>query len=952
MPALANGASKTNAQTADAQPGRIRQWLNKAGLVKYFDGFNKMTESQFASLMMQDYPKHGVSDMADKQKLFRLLKTVNAQENIATPPTANVAQGPEKTPVAPRAHPERADDFEPLLVSPADEDLLSEAVGLAGDVLATPGGLLDVHGVGSDDADDDLLGDVDIDPDDLLGVHSDPNAADADDPKTKPFVPSPSLSNKGRSSPVDRLSELSKHTHVPATGETAVAMAAKAAAEQPRIRVVVRKRPLNKRETATEQEDIVTMDRETLNPNPNPEGTASLSAGQLTLWEPRQKVDLTQYTEKHEFLFDDVYPEDVDNDEIYRTTVHPLIGTIFNRCKVTCFAYGQTGSGKTYTMSPLPTRAAGEILAELAQPYNEGLALWVSFFEIYGGKVYDLLNGRKKLVIREDARQQMCVVGLQEFEVDNVELVERLIEHGTAARCTGSTGANSESSRSHAILQLSLKRRDGESDVDGNNSKMPPSVARQIKAKELAGVHALIHGKFSFIDLAGSERGADTDQNDRQTRLEGAEINKSLLALKECIRALDMGSNHVPFRGSKLTEVLRDSFLGDSRTVMIANISPATGSCEHTLNTLRYAYRVKELRGEGAAGTAKRSAACVAGGAGKLAPIARGSSLNATDGLERPIGSSPAPNDERDGFVKERRVHQRARPQSAAPASSLLRTSSLTLAASERTVSLAAPKEEKTASDPRTQAFDPKVHAKNRAADADRKAAANEERRRAAQERRTRAEAEKAAKVAAKMARMAGEDADAAAAEVLRRSGNFGTLSIEPRSTEGTPRRTRPTTAPPARMTTPVKSAATDGGTPVKSAVRVKAPRGAFTEASASAVAAAKATAAAEGRGPPVDMNEMVKAHDDLINVILEEEEEVIAAHRGQIEETMELVKSEMALLADVDKPGSAIDQYVDRLSRVLSRKAESIAKLRERVATFRTHLREEEVLSRTVGLH
>jgi len=948
MPALANGASKTNAQTADAQPGRIRQWLNKAGLVKYFDGFNKMTESQFASLMMQDYPKHGVSDMADKQKLFRLLKTVNAQENIATPPTANVAQGPEKTPLAPRAHPERADDFEPLLVSPADEDLLSEAVGLAGDVLATPGGLLDVHGVGSDDADDDLLGDVDVDPDDALGVHSADQPADADDPKTKPFVPSPSLSNKSRSSPVDRLSELSKFTHKQGSrGETAVAAAAKAAAEQPRIRVVVRKRPLNKRETATEQEDIVTMDRDA---SGGPEGTG-LSAGQLTLWEPRQKVDLTQYTEKHEFLFDDVYPEDVDNDEIYRTTVHPLIGTIFNRCKVTCFAYGQTGSGKTYTMSPLPTRAAGEILAELAQPYNEGLVLWVSFFEIYGGKVYDLLNGRKKLVIREDARQQMCVVGLQEFEVDNVELVERLIEHGTAARCTGSTGANSESSRSHAILQLSLKRRD-ESDADGM-PKMPPSVARQIKAKENAGVHALIHGKFSFIDLAGSERGADTDQNDRQTRLEGAEINKSLLALKECIRALDMGSNHVPFRGSKLTEVLRDSFLGDSRTVMIANISPATGSCEHTLNTLRYAYRVKELRGEGAGR-----------GAGKLAPdgvtpIARGSSLNATDGLERG-GPTPAPNESLSDAGKERRV-QRARPQSAAPASSLLRTSSLTLAASERTVSLAAPKEEKTAADPRTQAFDPKVHAKNRAADAERKAAANERRRKAAQERRTRAEAEKAAKVAAKMARMAGEDAAAAAAEVLRRSGNFGTSSIEPRSTEGTPRRTRPTTAPPARTTTPVKSAATDGtpvksaatdGTPVKSAVRVKAPRGAFTEASASAVAAAKATAAAEGRGPPVDMNEMVKAHDDLINVILEEEEEVIAAHRGQIEETMELVKSEMALLADVDKPGSAIDQYVDRLSRVLSQKAESIAKLRERVATFQTHLREEEVLSRTVGLH
>ena len=468
MPALANGASKTNAQTADAQPGRIRQWLNKAGLVKYFDGFNKMTESQFASLMMQDYPKHGVSDMADKQKLFRLLKTVNAQENIAAPPTAANVAPAEKTPnVATRAT-APADDLEPLLVSPADEDLLSEAVGLAGDVLATPGGLLDVHG--GDDADDDLLGDVDINPARDEGEAD----VDANDPKTKPFVPSPSLSNKSRSSPVDRLSELSGR-FAAVQGETAVAAAAKAAAEQPRIRVVVRKRPLNKKETATNQEDIVTMDRDA---SGDPEGTG-LSAGQLTLWEPRQKVDLTQYTEKHEFLFDDVYPEDVDNDEIYRTTVHPLIGTIFNRCKVTCFAYGQTGSGKTYTMSPLPTRAAGEILAELAQPYNEGLVLWVSFFEIYGGKVYDLLNGRKKLVIREDARQQMCVVGLQEFEVDNVELVERLIEHGTAARCTGSTGANSESSRSHAILQLSLKRRD---DDAADVAKMPPSVARQIKA--------------------------------------------------------------------------------------------------------------------------------------------------------------------------------------------------------------------------------------------------------------------------------------------------------------------------------------------------------------------------------------------------------------------------------------------------------------------------------------
>ncbi len=106
--------------------------------------------------------------------------------------------------------------------------------------------------------------------------------------------------------------------------------------------------------------------------------------------------------------------------------------------------------------------------------------------------------------------------------------------------------------------------------------------------------HACTYACMRVRASAGSERGADTYDNNRQTRLEGAEINKSLLALKECIRALDSDARHVPFRGSKLTAVLRDSFLGDqARTVMIANISPNSASVEHTLNTLRYADRVK-----------------------------------------------------------------------------------------------------------------------------------------------------------------------------------------------------------------------------------------------------------------------------------------------------------------------------------------------------------------------
>jgi len=102
-------------------------------------------------------------------------------------------------------------------------------------------------------------------------------------------------------------------------------------------------------------------------------------------------------------------------------------------------------------------------------------------------------------------------------------------------------------------------------------------------------------GKLLLVDLAGSERAADCQSNNRQRRLEGAEINKSLLALKECIRALDAKSNHVPFRTSKLTMVLRDSFISSakSKIVMIACTNPGSSNADHTINTLRYAERLK-----------------------------------------------------------------------------------------------------------------------------------------------------------------------------------------------------------------------------------------------------------------------------------------------------------------------------------------------------------------------
>eukprot|EP01132_Coremiostelium_polycephalum_P006190 gene6190-7707_t len=322
-----------------------------------------------------------------------------------------------------------------------------------------------------------------------------------------------------------------------------------------RIRVCVRKRPLNKKELSKNERDIIEV----------------ANMKELIVNEPKTKLDLSKYIEKHRFIFNEVFDENSTNYQVYLHTAYPLVDTIFHKGKATCFAYGQTGSGKTFTMigngDGLYALATKDIFKRLEENYKDQLQVYISFFEIYGGGLFDLLNGRKKLACRENEKKNVVIVGLGERYVSNPQELMTCIDEGNKIRSTGSTGVNSDSSRSHAILQISLKN---------------------IKT-------ARLHGKFSFIDLAGSERGSDTYDNDKQTRKEGADINKSLLALKECIRALDQSSKHTPFRQSTLTQVLKDSFIGNSRTVMIANISPNHLSSEHTLNTLRYADRVKEL---------------------------------------------------------------------------------------------------------------------------------------------------------------------------------------------------------------------------------------------------------------------------------------------------------------------------------------------------------------------
>ena len=337
----------------------------------------------------------------------------------------------------------------------------------------------------------------------------------------------------------------------------------------PKIKVIIRKRPLNQKEIAKGETDIISIKNNS----------------RVIVSEQKVGLDLTKYIDKKEFIFDNAYDESSNNEFIYIQNIRPMIfNAFYYKSKVTCFAYGQTGSGKTFTMMGGPqngnqnnstganigmyTLAGYDIFQILANEDKfKDFKILVSFYEIYCDKLFDLLNNKNKLETREDKKRNINIVGLSENTVSSLTELMTIINFGLKQRTVGKTGANSDSSRSHGIIQIRI--------MNENNKE---------------------HGKITFIDLAGSEREVDKVNINKKTRIDGAEINKSLLALKECIRALDMEKSHTPFRGSKLTIVLRDSFIGDCKILMIANISPGNNSSDHTLNTLRYADRVKELK--------------------------------------------------------------------------------------------------------------------------------------------------------------------------------------------------------------------------------------------------------------------------------------------------------------------------------------------------------------------
>ncbi|TPX49134.1 hypothetical protein SeLEV6574_g01646 [Synchytrium endobioticum] len=345
-----------------------------------------------------------------------------------------------------------------------------------------------------------------------------------------------------------------------------------------RIRVCMRARPFNHRETHDHLFNVITS------------RTSTFPFSHCYIHEPRQRVDQSKEVLNHRFIFDDVFDETATNADVYNGTAKPLVESVFRGGKATFFAYGQTSSGKTHTIFgnerepgiyDYATRDLFKMLKPQKGTATDTFALEVQFFEIYGGRVFDLLANKSRVEILEDAKGNARLVGLTSVPAGTPDELRRLVASGSAERTTGATDANSESSRSHAVLQLSILR----------------------EAESGRGMNAV--GRLALVDLAGSERAIDTAGKNvpKHRQVEAAEINKSLLALKECIRALHRkctahdGERHVPFRASKLTQVLRDSFIGpQSQTVMIASVAPSNASVEHTLNTLRYADRVKEFR--------------------------------------------------------------------------------------------------------------------------------------------------------------------------------------------------------------------------------------------------------------------------------------------------------------------------------------------------------------------
>ncbi|KAM6177504.1 kinesin-like protein KIFC3 isoform 8-T8 [Erethizon dorsatum] len=279
------------------------------------------------------------------------------------------------------------------------------------------------------------------------------------------------------------------------------------------------------------------------------------------------------------FELDKVFSPWASQQDVFQE-VQALITSCIDGFNVCIFAYGQTGAGKTYTMEGtlenpgINQRALQLLFSEVQEKASDWeYTITVSVTEIYNEVLRDLLGTepQEKLEIRlcPDGSGQLYVPGLTEFRVQSVDDINKVFEFGHTNRTTEFTNMNEHSSRSHALLIVTVRGRDCSTGLRTT-------------------------GKLNLVDLAGSERVGKSGAEGSRLR-EAQHINKSLSALGDVIAALRSRQGHVPFRNSKLTYLLQDSLSGDSKTLMVVQVSPVEKNSSETLYSLRFAERVRSV---------------------------------------------------------------------------------------------------------------------------------------------------------------------------------------------------------------------------------------------------------------------------------------------------------------------------------------------------------------------
>ena len=333
------------------------------------------------------------------------------------------------------------------------------------------------------------------------------------------------------------------------------------------VQVIVRCRPLNDRELETNTDIVMSADP---------------VQRQCVLRKPGDKVS----NPRKVFTFDGVYDTDSTNEEIYTDIVSPLVESVLEGYNGCVFAYGQTSCGKTFSMQGIDkppsqrgimNRAIDQIFENIQITDVTYYLIRASYLEIYNEEIRDLLikNNRGKLDIKEHPEKGVYVRGLSSVEVTTVEEMEEVLEVGGWNRALGATALNPDSSRSHCIFIIDFE-------LCFTSEKDEKEQFRS--------------GRLNLVDLAGSERQMKTKLGEERFK-EATKINLSLSALGNVISALvNEKSKHIPYRASKLTRLLQDSLGGNSRTLMIACVSPGENNYSETLSTLRYANRAKNIK--------------------------------------------------------------------------------------------------------------------------------------------------------------------------------------------------------------------------------------------------------------------------------------------------------------------------------------------------------------------